>query len=69
MEGSKTLKESEINHKMIEKENEIRNLTDMIMELQQKIEKGEARPKSNKSKDVKSSQLENQIQEMTLYCN
>lgn len=38
VDGSKTLKESEANHKMAEKDNEIRHLTDMIVELQQKVE-------------------------------
>lgn len=42
----------------------------MVVELEQKLKVTEqARPKSGISKDVHTSQLENQIHEMTLYCN
>lgn len=40
----------------------------MIVNLEEKVKQEAARPRSNIS-NGRTSQLENQIQEMTLYCN
>ena len=70
IDGSKMLQESEITHKLVEKDNEIKNLSHIIVTLEEKVKSADlGRPKSNLSKDVRTSQLENQVQEMTLYCN
>jgi len=38
--------------------------------LEEKVKNAEQnRPKSNMNKDDRTNELENQIQEMTLYCN
>jgi Fe-S-cluster containining protein len=40
----------------------------MVVALEEKVKQGESRPKSNISKDLHTSQLENQLQEMSHYC-
>lgn len=58
VDGSKMLPESEIAQKLLEKENEIKNLSHMVVTLEEKVRSVEqTRPKSNLSKDVRTSQL------------
>ena len=61
--------ESELAQKVMEKDNEIKNLSELIVGLEDKLRQNGDRPKSSISKDVQTSQLENQIHEMTLYVN
>lgn len=60
---------NESSQKLAEKEGEIKNLTQMIVSLEDKLKQAENRPKSNISKDAHTTQLENQMHEMTQYCN
>lgn len=54
---------------LAEKDTEIQNLTQMVVGLEDKLRKiDQSRPKSNIQKDVQTSQYENQIHQMTLYC-
>jgi predicted nucleic acid-binding Zn-ribbon protein len=68
VEGSKMLDQAELSQKVADKESEIQNLTQMVVSLEEKLKQGEPRPKSNISKDLHTSQLENQLQEMNHYC-
>ena len=70
VDESKSIVEPEMAQKMIEKENEIKNLSQMVVNLEERLHQSDQpRPKSSLSKDVRTSQLEHQIQEMTLYVN
>lgn len=70
VDGSKMMQDSEVNQKLVEKQNEIKNLSHIIVTLEEKVKSAEQnRPKSNLNKDERINELESQIQEMTLYCN
>lgn len=70
VDGSKMMQDSEVNQKLVEKQNEIKNLSHIIVTLEEKVKSAEQnRPKSNLNKDERTNELESQIQEMTLYCN
>ena len=70
VDGSKMMQDSEVNQKLVEKQNEIKNLSHIIVTLEEKVKSAEqSRPKSNLNKDERTNELESQIQEMTLYCN
>lgn len=68
VDGSKMLDQGEITQKLSEKETEIKNLTHMIVTLEDKLKNTQSRPKSNISKEPVNGQLENQFQELSLYC-
>ena len=68
VEGSKRLPESQLTQKLADKDSQIKNLSQMIVSLEEKVKVVEQRPKSNIGKDVHTSQLQNQIHEMNLYC-
>ena len=70
VDGSKMMQDSEVNQKLVEKQNEIKNLSHIIVTLEEKVKSAEQnRPKSNLNKEERTNELESQIQEMTLYCN
>ena len=62
------LPESQLTQKLADKDSQIKNLSQMIVSLEEKVKIVEQRPKSNIGKDVHTSQLQNQIHEMNLYC-
>lgn len=68
VDGSKMLDQGEVSQKLSEKEIEIKNLSHMIVTLEEKLKTVESRPKSNISKEPVNAQLESQFQELSLYC-
>lgn len=62
VQGSKLIDQAEVGQKIVQKDTEIQNLSQMIVTLEDKLKTAnEARPKSNLTKDVQTSQFENQI--------
>lgn len=68
VDGSKMLDQGEISQKLNEKETEIKNLTHLVVTLEDNLKNSQSRPKSNISKEPVNAQLESQFQELSLYC-
>jgi alpha-L-fucosidase len=62
VDESKSMLEPELAQKLADKDNEIKSLTQLVYNLEEKVKQGDgSRPKSSISKDLHTSQLENQI--------
>jgi hypothetical protein len=72
VENSKMIDQGEISQRLNERDNEINNLRNMVGSLEDKLKEADetqSRRKSNVVKDVHTSHLENQLQEIKAYCS